>query len=409
MLFICLVLIINSFSQDHEFSIYPNGLIYSEATMAKLARIADSLNLKFKSCDLNRVFYANSQTIGHLVKLHKDNLKEAKKDMESGISLEEFMVKYPKATIEKNVLITKDQYIGYNEKEVISFRHFNLKSDYGFSIENEDLGLGQKNLQHTWLFDYSRASGKTSGYIEAFYFPNAFSSNALPARYAQMIGYADCLIDTTTTKLKEVRTMEQSWEGLPENWTKLPVKEKEELLDKLRGTIVMGMCSQDSRPRTHAINIALLSAETSHWEVFLKAHLDIMNDRFERMTDGSYAQGKRNTYIKELEELNINVPDLIFGTIFRIENPSQNHYYGSIGRVGRALAETMNQKDIEDGMLSIIGDPELDDYNRMLFYFLFLNYTHWLPEGEGKKQAEKKLAIVVKKLPDYFRDQLGKN
>ncbi|MBK7243510.1 MAG: hypothetical protein IPH98_06560 [Saprospiraceae bacterium] len=72
-----------------------------------------------------------------------------------------------------------------------------------------------------------------------------------------------------------------------------------------------------------------------------------MNDRFDRKSDGSYAWGQRNTYIKELEELNINVPDLILGILFRIENPASNHYFGSIGRVGRALSETKNRNEIE--------------------------------------------------------------
>ena len=50
----------------------------------------------------------------------------------------------------------------------------------------------------------------------------------------------------------------------------------------------------DNSPRIHALNIAKLSAETINWEVFLRAHLDIMKDKFERMSDGSYAFGGRN-------------------------------------------------------------------------------------------------------------------
>ena len=81
----------------------------------------------------------------------------------------------------------------------------------------------------------------------------------------------------------------------------------------MRETRVVGSCSMDSSPREHAINIAMLSAETTDWSVFLRAHLDIMNDRFDRVSDGSYAWKDRNTYIKELEQLDINVSDLIFG------------------------------------------------------------------------------------------------
>jgi len=42
-----------TFAQNGEFEIHPNGYIYSESTMDKLAHIVDSLNLKYKTCDLN--------------------------------------------------------------------------------------------------------------------------------------------------------------------------------------------------------------------------------------------------------------------------------------------------------------------------------------------------------------------
>jgi hypothetical protein len=78
-----------------------------------------------------------------------------------------------------------------------------------------------------------------------------------------------------------------------------------------------------------------LAAETAEWPVFLRAHLDIMNDHFERFTDGSYAWGGRKTYLKEIEDLNIDVPDLLLGTSLRIVDPSENHYFGYSGRLGR--------------------------------------------------------------------------
>jgi len=174
----------------------------------------------------------------------------------------------------------------------------------------------------------------------------------------------------------------------------------------MRSTRVIGGCSQDSRPREHAVNIALLSAETYNWEVFLKAHLDIMNDRFERVSDGNYAWGQRNTYIKELEELNINVTDLILGISFRIENAASNHYYSSIGRVGRALSETKNRTEIENAILSIIMDTELDYYNRLVFYFLFKNYNYHIKDETIKKESNEKLVSAVATLPNYFSDRL---
>ncbi|MFO0478912.1 MAG: hypothetical protein ACK50L_09100 [Bacteroidota bacterium] len=399
-----LIFTISAYCQDGEFKVYPNGLIYSEQTMGKLSHIVDSLNLKYKTCNFNTVFYSKSQTIGHIVKVDKSNIKEAKKDMENQISLDDFLKKYPKATIERNALIIKSKYKNYEKQDVVEFEEFDLKSDYGFSITSEDVSLYQKDFSNKWLLKHSEKTSYSDESLSAFYFPINFSSVPVPQKYSQMIGYSDCLIDTTTTKFKD--KLKDGWVDLPENWTSLSDKKKAKLLDEMRSTSVIGGCSQDSRPREHAIHIALLSAETYNWEVFLKAHLDIMNDRFDRMSDGSYAWGQRNTYIKELEELNINVPDLILGISFRIENPASNHYFGSIGRVGRALSETKNRNEIEQAMLSIVSDNELDTYNRLLFYFLFRNYNHNIKDETIKKENNVKLATATKTLPDFISGKL---
>ena len=324
--------------------------------------------------------------------------------MENQISLDDFLKKYPKATIERDALIIKSKYENYKKQNIVEFEHFDLKSDYGFSIQSEDVSLYQKDFSNKWLFEYNKKLSYSEESLSAFYFPANFSSVPIPQKYSQMVGYSDCLIDTTTTKFKD--HLKDGWVELPENWTSLSEKEKAKLLDEMRSTKVIGGCSQDSRPREHAIHIALLSAETYNWEVFLKSHLDIMNDRFDRMSDGSYAWGQRNTYIKELEELNINVPDLILGISFRLENPASNHYFGSIGRVGRALSETKNRSEIEQAMLSIISDNELDTYNRLLFYFLFRNYNNNIKDETVKKANNDTLAIATKTLPDSINKRL---
>ena len=405
-LFIGLFLALEAYCQDGEFKTYPNGLIYSEEAMNKLSFIADSLNLKFKVCDFNKVFHSKQQVIGHVVEIEKGDVKSAKKDLEQNISLENFCLKYPGATIEKNVLILRDKYTRYDNKEIVEIEHFDLKSNYGFSIKSEDLTLYERDMKNNWLFEYNEKTDYSKEGISAFFFPENFQTKALPQKYSLMIGYADCMIDTTTTtKLKD--DGEPGWVDLPKNWSSLSEKKKIELLEEMRSIQVIGGCSQDSRPRQHAAYIALLSAETYNWEVFLKAHLDIMNDRFERMSDGSYAQAQRNTYIKELEVLNIDVTKLILGITFRIENPATNHYYGSVERVGRALSESSNRSEIEKAILSIITDPDVDYYNRLLFYYLFKNYNYYITDETIKKENEEKLAIAVASLPEYFSSKLN--
>lgn len=397
--FITLFTGIGAIAQYSEFTTHSNGLIYSDGAMTKLSHVVDSLNLKFKSCDLNKKFYSKCQTIGHIIELEHADMKQVKEDMEKRISLEEFIKKYPKATVKRNNLIIQHHYKNDTGKEEIEVEQFDLKTDYGFSITTTDVSRYNQSIKGTWLYEVYQNS------IQAFYFPENFMSIEIPHKYAMMIGYSDCLIDTTTTKMKD--NLAGGWVDLPKNWMTLPDRKKEQLLDEMRSTRVVGGCSQDSRPREHAINIALLSAETYNWEVFLKAHLDIMNDRFDRMSDGSYAWAERKTYIRELEELNINVDDLIMGISFRIKNPADNHYYSSIRRVGRALSETKNKSEIEAGLLSVITDKELDDYNRLLFFFLFKNYYYNLADQQEKSNCKQKLQAAAESFPDYYSSNLS--
>ena len=168
----------------------------------------------------------------------------------------------------------------------------------------------------------------------------------------------------------------------------------------------MGSCSMDQRPRNHAVNIALLSAETANWEVFLRSHLNIMNDRFERASDGSYAQATRNTYIRELEELEINVPDLMLGISIWVENPGKHHYFGNISRVGRALSETRHATEIEKSILEMVSDNNLDTYNRVLMYYLFLNYNQYLTDKNQQQKNAERLTEAVKTLPAYMATRI---
>lgn len=392
------------FSQT-EFETYKNGLIYTESTMSKLGKIVDSLNLKYKTCDLNKTFYSKSQTIGHIITIDSSNCKEAQKDLDNNISLEDFLKKYPNATIKRNVLIVKFKYEDYNQKEKIDFNEIDPNTSYGFEIvRTYKESLFKKDFKNTWLYDYNEKTNYSKESLEAFYFPENFTSKPLKDKYSRQIGYADCLIDTTTTKF--TKDAKQGWVEFPKNWQKLSESKKEKLLKKMRSTRVVGGCSMDSSPRVHAMYIAVLSAETTNWEVFLKSHLDIMNDRFERVSDGSYAYGQRKTYIKELEELDINVLDLLLGTSLRIENPANNHYYGSIGRVGRAITESKDKTAFENEMLAMIEDNELDDYNRILSYFLYISYNNYLEDKTEQQNNLKKIKNAISKLPDYLKDKI---
>ena len=397
-LLIILLVTLQVSAQETEFKTYKNGLIYSENTISQLTHIVDSLNLQYSTCELNKTYYAKPQTIAHFIEIkHKDS-KEAIQDLKNEMSFDDFIKKHQPEEVLKNKLITKFRYNNYKNEPTVSFKLISPKRSYRYHELNftENLAQYNKNLKNKWIFQYN----KNNDLLAAIYFPNTLKAKALPNSYARKIGYSNCLIDTTAVKF--LKSAKRGWVELPEKWQELSLTKKKSLLTKLRNTKVYGSCSMDSSPREHALRIALLSAETIDWKVFMRAHLDILNDYFDRASDGSYAQAGRKTYLKELETIGINVPDLIMGITFRVENNPKNHYYGSISRMGRAITEAKEREKIATEILAIINNKNLDDYNRYLFYFLYANYVAHLKDSKIQAIAKAELKLAKKNLPQYL-------
>jgi hypothetical protein len=513
--FVFMILIcVNLTAQNTEFKVYDNGLIYSENSVNKLKHIVDSLNLKFKVCEFKKTFLSSAQTKANLVKLETDVIK-AKKDLENNISYLEFKAKYPNAHFEENLLLLKSPYTNYKNIESIEFSNLKIGDNDRESITatKKDIDSYKNNFKGKWVFEFQEGTKYSKERLDAFYFIEDFSTKPISDKYAKLIQYSDCLIDTTaqifydnakdsgvryldtvpnkTKKFveyidnilkkpsfsdekfsllfdynemaldsiskkknkKEIvkkEILEKEFEGFKKNlkkWESLKFTRLDSLrsfnknfdlmlndalaeaklnkssddefeeyvgryvskdaeLELKRNRRVIGGCSMDVSPRIHAQNIAMLSAETIKWEIFLRSHLNIMNDRFDRVSDGSYAQKERNTYIKEIEVLDINVLDLILGISLRIENPSKNHYFSSINRVGRALSESLNRELVETTILNMIADSELDDYNRMIMYYLFDNYNYNLTDENTKKLNQSKLQVAVSSMPNYISSKI---
>jgi hypothetical protein len=500
---------INLNAQNAEFKVYNNGLIYSENSVDKLKHIVDSLNLKFKVCEFNKTFLSCAQAKANFVDMNEGKVLEAKKDIENNMPFLEFKAKYPKANFEKNLVVVKSVYKDYENNENIEFSSLNLGKSNSKSISNKSNVISNKdNFNGKWVYEFEEKSEYSKASIRAFYFIEEFKTKPISKKYARLIQYSDCMVDTTAqvfydnAKDSGVRYMDtlpnkakkfqeyvdkvlkrpnfdyhkfsddfefegkkkkknekdiarkelvekefEDYQKQSEKWESLRLSRldslknadpnfipmlnealaeakinkssdtefeeyvglyisKEAELELKRNRHVIGGCSMDSSPRIHALNIALLSAETTKWEIFLRSHLNIMNDRFDRVSDGSYAQGARNTYIKEIEVLDINVLDLILGISLRIENPAKNHYYSNIGRVGRALSESGNRILVETSLLDMISDNDLDDYNRVLMYYLFENYNYSLTDENAKKDNQSKLKIAVANMPDYISSKI---
>ena len=180
----------------------------------------------------------------------------------------------------------------------------------------------------------------------------------------------------------------------------------ETALHLLRHRRVYPECSHDGSPRIHARSIARLSAVSGNWSIFLRSHLDILNDYFVREDENSTAQTNRSTYIRELEALNIHVQNLLMGICMSVDNPAENHYFGRGRDVYKALAESRDRVTFEADVLQAIFDNELDFYNRDKFFWLYLNYLQQL--GVEGKDSLKQFKTRSSELPIWLRDYLAK-
>ncbi|MBN9382062.1 MAG: hypothetical protein J0H74_14940 [Chitinophagaceae bacterium] len=484
-----------SYGQEAGLPIYPNGLIYSSGTMSRLKFIVDSLQLKFRHCDLSRDYYSVRQGKGHAVSLDSGNIRMALADIRRGIGYEEFIKKYPQAGVDSFILVTEQEYGNEAKEKLLRYTNQTATQSRLETIEivkdreTDSSKWGISGKKGSWVFDYTHLLRHKDEKIKAFYLLQEPSSEKMRDVYARLVLYTDCMTDTATTvyykdanssgrwDIFSKRTGKPSadaqnafWEYVDLNtkryfpkpsrgkWKSEPLRydslrdvfikdslssrplfkqllatavedalrfhrvtgdiferyteiyySRSAALQMKRNRIVIGSCSMDPSPRNHAMKIAQLAAETADWSVFLKAHLDIMNDRFDRASDGTYAWGGRKTYLKELEDLDLDVTDLLLGISLRMADPSENHYFGNIGRLGRALAETKDRTQLEEKILAMIRDTTLDDYNRLIQHYLFLNYMYYLPAKESRLTDMEKLVAADKTMPAYISSHLKIN
>lgn len=461
-----------------EFKVNSNGLIYSPEDVKALKYIVDSLNLQFKTCDLSKPYLAYPQAHAAYIRFESktNELKDVKHDIDKGLSVEELMKKYRHFIkfYDSSKLIIKTPSKNDNGSDEI------LTGNANGGFDNEYLltkNLSKKTKER--VYEYEPKDKYTNYYsISCWFIKSQFTQNTIPQKYAMLIQYVDCMIDTAASiftggnkeegfGIEDATPVKQNYNDVNMYLNKKMGKQKkkddysfnyidaekisyaknnlsndelikgkvtalaesyltnetgaddtEELiaffvskqkaLEIKRKRRVFGRCSMDNSPRVHAKNIASLAAETHSWDIFLRAHLNIMNDRFERMSDGSWAWGTRQTYIKELETLNINVLDLMFGLSLRAYNNAENHYNGTVWRIGKALAESKDRQLFETKALEMIKDKGLDEFNRSLIFLLYHSYLNFLSD---KKETTKKINTLKQtkmEYPDFIQTAISK-
>lgn len=435
-------------SNRGEFADQPNGLMYADSNMRMLGHMVDSLNIRFRHCDLAHTYYSNPQgRFWHLeFASTTDNLARLRGDLARNKSLDYLLSTYKDVLkkMDTTGFIVEAHFNG-DEREYV---YLTGEPENGYE-SNYSLNRGKERLpSREWVqrFDPKDKYTKENS-VDAWYLPQPLARQRIPDEYARYLQYADCMIDTNTTIFltqKRNRPRQESddaaykalvaylnqktnarkkgkddWEYNYLSERKIEFAEthlrnderfmqlledavescieyddsrgdlealtaavlsKAKALELKRHRIVAGMCSQDQSPRLHARNIAILAAETNSWDIFLRAHLDIMNDRFERRSDGSYAYGGRKTYLKELEVLDIDVIDLMFGLTLRAADLPEHHYYGTVWRLGWAMSESKDKGLFEDKILHMLKDRRLDEFNRGLLFILYHSYLNHLDD-----------------------------
>ncbi len=465
---LCLLLPILTIAQ--EFRGGDKQFMYDSTTMNALIFIVDSLNIQHKQCGIVPNYTSIPQSIGTVISLDDENadLKKARKALKEGMSMANFRKEFPKADIKTYQLIVAFDY-KYEGKKTTEIKSIPADGSYEKSLAfsskdlkkdqllfyNESDGylnafvlfypLAQKAIpvEHAYSIQYADCMIDTSASI---YRAGAsrrswWDEDETPKAMNQFMKTVN-----RGLKAPEYKDENQNFDSLYTVWLKKRVRKmdkqffepkvqfqmnkayeaalkakvsnddfeffverylgKEKALELKRNRVVVGGCSMDDSPRVHMKNIASLSAKTAKWEIFLRAHLNIMNDYFSRVSDGSYAYGRRETYYNELEALNIEALDLLIGISLRFQNSNEGHYFGSIGRIGRAFAESNKKKEVEERFSLLIEDDGLDDFNRMLICFLHLNYIYYIEDEIERKAALDSLYESVLTLPDYLSEPM---
>jgi hypothetical protein len=491
---------------------YSNGLIYSDSTIKKLRKIADSLNYQFTLIQDESTFMSYSYAQARYVKIDAKKVENRNEIFTDKMSFDDLIKNYPVLEINRNTWLYKED--NSKKHHQADFNDYVSKSWHRYPTDKWALIETRNWAVHREGWTYMPFQNYEALEMEASYTTSPFIQKEIPQKYAKMIQYADFLVgekldvvfpseknnildSTLKSKIKKdtlnravslffslisgypnrptidscnrikfddydstkefARSKKWNkcfydyWQRL-QNWDSLRIeyirkslsktaKFKKLLDDAIEETIStkisdegiefyiaefkskqlalqlslnrkddMGFDNFSTQHCDHAKQILQLAAETANWRIFMDKHLRVLNDNFEPECSHVKKGEFMRTYIKELEEIGVNVIDLLLGASLRVSNPYKNHPYLDSRAVSRALSELKDKdKDkVENTLLSMIEDQELDDFNRMIICLLFKNYNCLLKDSKRQEENQKKYFKALSTLPGTLGDNLNK-
>ena len=171
---------------------YANGLIYSDATIQKLRKIADSLNYQFGLIKEYSTFMSYPYTQAQYVKIDAKKVENRKEIFTDKITFEDLIKKYPVLKLNRSALIYKETDVKEHNK--VEFKGFVSKSWHGYPTNKWALIDTGNWLVHSEGRVYSLFQDYDALEMEASYLSSSFIQKKIPKKYAKMIQYADFLV-----------------------------------------------------------------------------------------------------------------------------------------------------------------------------------------------------------------------
>ncbi|KAA1244082.1 hypothetical protein [Aquimarina sp. RZ0] len=183
---------------------------------------------------------------------------------------------------------------------------------------------------------------------------------------------------------------------------------KKTAINFMRKNPRIGSCSFDNSPRAQLAEMARISASIANWDVFIKSSMNLLNDRANRIASSNIATNSRDTYINQLELLNLDIPMLLIGSGIKIQAPRKGHYFSDSNKIGQAFANSFkeNKNRFEDIVGDIISNPEMDTFNKLHFYNTYQNYKHFIVDSIEKQRIQRHLDTLIKQMPYELKSRI---
>jgi hypothetical protein len=168
---------------------YP--LIYDSSQLRAIIPAMDSLNQAFAARRQKGKFYSVPQSRGSFIRLDFSECEDPVADLQTGISLENFLQYYPRTEVTRNLLLLQPTDHWYRSEGEITIAHDGIVDDDRNDLTVKDafgpsFNFKNKIVYRVYNNDYVRA-------VEAYFIEEDFTVQEIPARYAAMLDYDSTL------------------------------------------------------------------------------------------------------------------------------------------------------------------------------------------------------------------------